>query len=34
MDDWLDDETDDGSGGIKGCFIFHPQEFSYIRFVK
>ncbi len=32
MDDWMDDRTDDDSSGIKGCFIFHPQEFSYIRY--
>ncbi len=24
---WMDEWTDDGSGGIKGCFISHPQEF-------
>jgi hypothetical protein len=23
--------TDDGSGGFRGCFIAHPQKFSYIR---
>jgi hypothetical protein len=26
MDDWMDDGTDDGSSGIKGCFISHPQN--------
>jgi hypothetical protein len=26
----LDDGTDDDSGGFRGCFISHPQKFSYI----
>jgi hypothetical protein len=24
----MDDGTDDGSGGFRGCFIFHPQNSS------
>jgi hypothetical protein len=26
----LDDGTDDDSSGFRGCFISHPQKFSYI----
>jgi hypothetical protein len=27
---WLDDRTDDGSGGFKGCFTPPAQNSSYI----
>ncbi len=30
MDDWMDDGTDDGSGGFRGCFTPPAQNASYI----
>jgi hypothetical protein len=27
-DDWMDDRTNDDSGGFRGCFISHPQNSS------
>ncbi len=31
MDDWMDDGTDDDSGGFRGCFTPPAQNASYIH---
>ncbi len=34
MDDWMDDVTNDGSSGFRGCFTPPAQNASYIDPLK